>query len=129
MGLSLLLGSILVIDFRLLGYLRQIDVATILRLLPLAVVGFSINLTTGALFFFGDPARYSINIGFQLKMILVILAGLNALWFYLKIEPYLKAWDANGDTPQLAKVIGVTSMATWLGVLVLGRLIPYIGTG
>jgi len=128
-GLSLLLGAIIVVDLRMAGVLQSLNVTAILRLLPLAAIGFTINLVTGTLFFFGDPARYSINIGFQVKMILVLLAGLNALWFYFKIEPFVQAWEPYGDTPRLAKVIGLTSLATWLGVLLLGRLIPYVGTG
>ena len=128
-GLSLLLGAMLVVDLRMAGFIRQMSVAAIPRLLPLAAIGFAINLITGSLFFFGDPARYSVNIGFRIKMILVIVAGLNALWFYLRVEPYLKSWEAHGDTPRIAKVIAVASLGTWLGILLLGRLIPYVGTG
>ncbi len=128
-GLSLLLGSILVIDLRLAGFIRQLSVASTTRLLPLAAIGFSINLITGSLFFIGDPARYSINIGFQIKMMLVVLAGLNALWFYFTIEPDISGWDAHGDTPRLAKIIGIASLVTWLSILLCGRLIPYVGTG
>ena len=128
-GLSMLLGSILIVDLRLAGWLRGIRAASVLRLLPLAAAGFLLNLITGTLFFFGDPARYAINIGFQIKMLLVVLAGLNALWFYFRIEPYIAAWEPHGSTPMHARLVGLSSLATWLGVLLLGRLIPYIGTG
>ena len=128
-GLSLLLGAIAVVDLRMAGLFRSWDPAATKRLLPLAALGFLINLTTGLLFFFGDPARYTINIGFQIKMLLVVLAGLNALWFFLKIEPQVQHWPIGGTPPTAARVIGVASLATWLGVLLLGRLIPYIGTG
>jgi len=128
-GLSLLLGAMLIVDLRLAGFLRQIDIMAIHRLLPLATLGFLLNLVTGTLFFIGDPARYSVNIGFQLKMILVFIAGLNALWFILKINPRVASWDAHGDTPMEAKVVAALSLIAWFGVLLLGRLIPYIGTG
>ena len=111
-GLSLLLGSLIIADLR-----------------PLAFLGFGINLTTGFLFVIGDPARYFANIGFRVKMLLVCLAALNALWFYWKINPVMRTWDAHGDTPALAKTIAILSLGTWTGVLLLGRLIPYIGTG
>ncbi len=78
---------------------------------------------------FGDPARYAANIGFRWKMVLVLIAGLNALWFYWKINPVMRSWEAHGNTPALAKVIAFVSLGVWTGVLLLGRLIPYIGTG
>jgi hypothetical protein len=128
-GLSLLLGSILVVDLRLAGLLRQIDIMSTHRLLPWAVTGFVMNLISGFLFFFGDPGRYSINIGFQIKMVLVLLAGLNVLVFAMKINPVIRNWDPHGDTSGLAKTVAWVSLAAWTCILLLGRLIPYIGTG
>jgi hypothetical protein len=128
-GLSLLLGSMLVVDLRLAGFLRQIDIVSTHRLLPWAIVGFGINLVTGILFFLGDPGRYSINIGFQIKMVLVLIAGVNAIWFFRSINPHIASWDANGDTSVQAKIVAYISLGSWFGVLLLGRLIPYIGTG
>jgi hypothetical protein len=128
-GLSLLLGSMLVVDLRLAGFLRQIDLKSTHRLLPWAVIGFVMNLASGFLFFMGDPGRYSINIGFQIKMVLVLVAGLNVLIFALKVDPLIENWDPHGDTTALAKTVAWVSLLAWTGVLLLGRLIPYIGTG
>lgn len=129
LGLSLLLGSLLVIDLRLAGFFRQINIAATHKLLPWTFIGFGLNLATGTLFVLGDPARYTANIGFRWKMVLVLIAGLNALWFYWKINPVMKSWQPDGDTPALAKIIAFVSLGAWTGVLLLGRLIPYIGTG
>ena len=128
-GLSLLLGSMLIIDVRLAGFVKAMNIMATHRLLPLAGVGFFINLITGMLFFVGDPARYVVNIGFQIKMLLILIAGLNALWFALKISPVIMNWDPYGDTPFLAKLIAYISLISWVGVLLLGRLIPYVGSG
>jgi hypothetical protein len=128
-GLSLLLGSLLVIDLRLAGLFRRINIVATHKLLPWVFIGFGLNLITGVLFFFGDPGRYAINIGFRIKMILVLIAGLNALWFYWKINPVMKTWEPHCDTPAIAKTIAWVSLGTWFGVLILGRLIPYVGTG
>lgn len=128
-GLTLLLGALLIVDLRLAGFLRQIKIETTHRLLPWAIFGFSLNLVTGTLFFFGDPARYAVNIGFQFKMVLILIAGLNALWFYFKLSPVMASWDPHGDTPIGAKVVAYLSLLIWFGVLLLGRLIPYIGSG
>ncbi len=128
-GLALLLGAMIIVDLRLAGYLRQININSVHGLLPWAVIGFVMNLASGFLFFFGDPGRYSINIGFQIKMVLVLLAGLNVLVFALMINPRIRNWDPHGDTSGFAKTVAWVSLATWTGVLLLGRLIPYIGTG
>lgn len=128
-GLSLLLGSLLVIDLRMAGFFRQINIVATHKLLPWVFLGFGLNLVTGVLFFFGDPGRYAINIGFRIKMILVLIAGLNALMFYWKIDPVMKTWAPDCDTPAIAKTIAWVSLGTWFGVLILGRLIPYVGTG
>ena len=128
-GLSLLLGAMLVIDLRLAGFLRNFNMQVTHRLLPFAAIGFFLNLATGLLFFIGDPARYLVNIGFRLKMLLVFIAGFNALWFALKINPHLKSMDPYGDTSKSAKMTAYISLIAWFGVLLLGRLIPYVGTG
>ena len=129
LGLSLLLGSLLIIDLRLAGYFRSIDIQATHRLLPWTFVGFTLNLVTGILFVLGDPARYTANIGFLWKMGLVFVAGANAVWFFRAVNPTIHTWDPHGNTPAVAKVIAFVSLGTWTGVLLLGRLIPYIGTG
>ena len=128
-GLALLLGAIIIVDLRLAGFLRQINIMSVHRLLPWAGIGFAMNLFSGFLFFMGDPGRYPINIGFQFKMVLVLIAGLNVLIYALKINPGIEKWDPNGDTSGLAKSVAWVSLLAWTGVLLLGRLIPYIGTG
>jgi hypothetical protein len=128
-GLSLLLGGLIVVDLRMAGHFRALNPAATHKLLPLVLVGFGLNLTTGVLFFYGDPLRYSVNIGFQIKMVLVTLAGLNALLYYWKIKPVMATCDPHADSPPIAKFVAYVSLSIWTGVLLCGRLIPYVGTG
>lgn len=128
-GLSLLLGGLLVIDLRMAGHFRAFDPSVTHRLLPFVLLGFGINLVTGILFFYGDPMRYVINIGFQIKMGLVVGAGLNAALYYWKVSPIMHGWDRDTVSPPIAKIVAYTSIALWSGVLICGRLIPYVGTG
>jgi len=128
-GLCLLLGGLIVIDLRLLGVNRIIPTMTVHDLLPIVIFGFVLNLVTGVLFFVGDPHRYAPNIAFQLKMVLVVLAGLNALYYQKKIAPEIDGWTEHSEIPMNAKVVGATSLILWFGVLAYGRLIPYVGTG
>ena len=125
MGLSLLIGSLLVVDFRLLGFARNFPVAAVYRFLPLAVAGFGINLVTGTMFFFSDPFSYYSNIAFRLKMLCIILAGLNALYFALTVHRH--AGPAGGQDPGAAiRTVSALSFIFWIGVIILGRFIPYV---
>lgn len=128
-GLTLLLGGLIVIDLRMAGFFRSIDPATTHKLLPAVIFGFSLNLITGILFFYGDPMRYSINTGFQIKMVLVLIAGVNAAVYHFKVDPLLRTMDSTLASPAIAKVVAFTSLGAWTVVLLLGRLIPYVGTG
>lgn len=128
-GLCLLLGAMLIIDTRLIGWFKSVSFDAVHKLLPWVFVGFGMNLVTGSLFLLGDPERYAINIGFQIKMGLIVLCGLNALLFAWKLDGRLAQFEAEGSTSSLAKVVGGGSLLLWFGVLIMGRLIPYVGTG
>lgn len=127
-GLSIMLGALLIIDARLLGMLRTYDAGSVKRLVPLVWVGFCINLASGTMFFVGDPMRYSVNIGFQIKMLLILIAGLNVVVYQLQVRPQLTGWNTV-SVPTIARLVAISSLVTWGGVLLLGRLIPYVGTG
>ena len=128
-GLCLLLGALLVIDLRLLGVNRLLPAISLHSLLPVAYVGFGLNLATGIVFYVGDPHRYTVNIAFQLKVLFLVLAGLNALYYQMKIYPQMVNWNESSAIPTDARVVGMLSLLLWVGVLAGGRLIPYVGTG
>lgn len=129
LGLCLLIGAVLIMDLRLIGFQRAIPLAAVHRLTPIAIVGFAINLVTGLGFLFGDPYLYVINYAFWVKMGLVLLAGINFLFFTFKVEPDLAKLGPNDATPMVAKSVGALSLVFWFGVLAYGRLLPYLGTG
>ena len=80
-GLSMLVGGILVVDLRLLGFIRRVPVRAALAFLPFVIAGFLINLATGIVFFSADPMMYWPNPAFKLTMLMILLAGVNALVF------------------------------------------------
>lgn len=125
-GLSLLFGALLAIDLRVIGVANFIPMRPVMWLIPVALVGFTINLITGIFFIAGDPFRYFFNLSFQWKMGLIFLAGINALWFWFGEHAKLVQL-ADGQQAEFgAKVIAAISLALWVGVIVLGRLIPYL---
>ena len=124
-GLSLLIGVILLIDLRMLGVMKDVAFPALHRLLPWAILGFGTNLVTGMLFFVASPEQYDRNVAFVWKVILVMLAGANALYFTLFDEAWvLKPGD---DAPFTAKAVAVSAIALWLGVLYFGSMLPFLG--
>ncbi len=125
-GLSIMFGALLVIDLRVIGVTKVIPMHGALKLIPLAIIGFAINLITGIGFYMGDPFRYTGNLAFQWKMALIIIAGINALWFWFGEHAKLSKLADGMDADFPAKVIAALSLGIWVLVIILGRLIPYL---
>ena len=125
-GLSLLFGSLLLVDLRAMGFFKALPLVAVHRLVPLAILGFAINLVTGVLFVAFDPPTYFGNTAFLWKMGLVGLAGVNALAFEFVVFRPLAAGNAAIEQGLLIKLLAALSLLLWSGVLVLGRLIPFV---
>jgi hypothetical protein len=124
-GMSLLIGIVAAIDLRVLGVARAIPLARLHRLLPLAFIGFGINAVTGVFFFCHDPWVYAFNPAFRIKMLLILLSGLNALWFRLGVFLDLESWGPGIEASRLAKVISAVSLTFWAAVITAGRYIAF----
>lgn len=123
-GLTLLFGSIAAWDLRLLGVAKSIPVAEFHRLVPFAVVGFVINAASGSLFLMTAPNQYIYNPSFHIKMLCVLLAGVNVIVFYLAI--FRPLTDGRGARRRLAgSVSGAVSLVLWIIVIVCGRMITF----
>ena len=124
-GLSLLLGVVLLVDLRVLGLMRGVSFQSLHRLLPWAAIGFGVNIGTGMLFFVGIPGQYTKNPAFYWKIGLAMLAGLNAVYFTVLDEPW--SLGPKEDAPLTAKIAAGSAMLLWLGVLYFGSMLPFIG--
>ncbi|MDY6949139.1 MAG: DUF6644 family protein [Pseudomonadota bacterium] len=126
-GLILLMGSLLVVDLRLMGVGAEAPLEAVTRFIPWSMLGFIVNLVSGVMFFASDPQNYYYNTAFRLKMLAVLLAGLNLIWFKRSVYPVIAASRGmNVELPASAAVIGGASLFLWLSVIVFGRLIPYL---
>lgn len=125
--LALFLGMIALLDLRLLGVgLRGVPVSEVAgRLLPIAFTGFAIMAVSGGLLFYSGPLRAYSNIFFRVKMIMIVLAGVNALLFHITIYRRVAVWDADPVPPLRAKVAGFLSLLLWCGVVISGRMQAY----
>jgi hypothetical protein len=125
-GLSLLIGSLVIIDLRALGFFKQMPLIELHRLVPVALLGFAINAITGFLFVCFDPATYFGNIAFLVKMALIPIAGINALVFEFAVFRPLKSGVVGVERGAVIKVTSALSLLLWAGVLIGGRLIPFV---
>jgi hypothetical protein len=124
----MLFGSLLIVDLRLIGFAGNLSFQSFAKLIRLTVIGFGINLTTGVIFLFGDPERYFINIAFKIKMLLILVALVNALYvpFRLKKIPNNPFQTGNSSIPIDIKLVACMSLLLWTSVIILGRFIPYV---
>ena len=128
MGMALLIGAIGLLDARMLGLFKGLPIGALERLVPWGVLGFVINLVTGFVFFAGAPSQYTNNIAFGLKMLFVLLAGVNvSLFYFTGLSRRVDRLGAGEDAPMAAKLIAGASLFLWFGVLYWGRMLPFIG--
>jgi hypothetical protein len=126
-GLALIIGIVGFFDLRLIGFFRRISVSAARELMPVAIAGFALNLTSGLIFLIGHPEQYAHNIAWWYKVGSLALAGLNAAIFETWVDARTVHLGPGEDTPVSAKAIGVVSILAWFSVLVWGRMLPFVG--
>ena len=127
-GLAALFGTVGMLDLRVLGMGKGLPFAPLHKLVPWGVGGFVINVLTGICFFAGDPFQYIHNIAFQLKMLFVLLAGINMGIFYVTgMFRHAEGLGPGQDAPFGAKIVAGTSLFLWIGVMYFGRMLPFLG--
>ena len=125
MGLAILFGMVLLIDLRILGFLKGISFESIHKLLPYAVAAYAVNLATGMTFFIAAYDQYTGNPVFLWKVGLLLLAVANLAYFTVFDDSWvLKAGD---EAPGYTKFAAVTALILWIGVMYAGRMLPFIG--
>ena len=125
--LCLFVGMAVMLDLRLLGLtLRRVPVSDVLgRLGPWMGAGFAVMILTGSLLFYAIPVRSYQNIFFRIKMIMLVLAGVNAWVFQMTVHRRVATWDLDATPPRAAKVAGALSLVLWAIIIVSGRMIAY----
>ena len=125
LGMSLMFGVLMIVNLRLIGFLRGMSFASVHRLLPFGLMGFGVNFITGMFFFVAASEQYTQNVSFHWKVVLLMLAGAN----YLVLTVYDEAWSlpASADAPLSGKLLGASALVLSIGVMYFGRMLPFIG--
>jgi len=124
-GLAMLVGVMMVIDLRLLGRLQSIELKALERLTKLAWYGFWINAVSGVAIFFAEANKMYFHIMFRWKIFLIFV-GVIALVIMQRtvLRPIAKSGI---PITMNAKLQAAFSLAVWVAVIIVGRLIAYIG--
>jgi hypothetical protein len=127
LSISLLFGTIAVLDLRMLGLvLRPLPVTRVARnVLPLTWCGFVVSLVSGFLLFWAEAAKNYPNPAFRAKMLLLLLAGLNPLIFHTGVYRRVQQWEALELSPWRARSAAIASLTLWSGIIIAGRAIAY----
>lgn len=123
LGIALLLGPIILVDVRLLGGLRGLDLDAIVILRRTAKVGVGLLLITGVLLFSSKPAEYLANPAMQLKLLVIGTGLANALAFEGRAR---HAGLSAAMSDKAARLMGAASITAWLLALLLGRWIAFV---
>jgi hypothetical protein len=126
-AITLVVGSIAVADLRLLGLAwKSRSVTDVLHdVLPMTWIAYGVALICGSLLFISQATKYIDNSAFQIKMLLMLLAGANMLAFELITFRSVSKWDRGVPVPLAGQLAGAVSLVCWLGILVFGRQIGW----
>lgn len=127
LALAWFVGSAIALDLRLLGVTSTAIPARAYtaRLLPWTRAGFAVMVITGGLLFTATPVTYYESLFFRIKVLLLLVAGVNVWYFHGRTESGLAAWDVGSRPPRAARVAAMVSLGSWAGVVVAGRLVAY----
>jgi len=123
-ALCLFVGLAVVLDLRLTGLsFTSVPVSQIARrILPWTTFGFVLMVLSGILLFYAIPVRSYQNIFFRVKLLLLVVAGLNAWVFHPR---GIQSWDKDPIPPRSARFAGYASLVLWMTIIFCGRMIAY----
>ena len=125
--IAIFFGTLFFVDLRLTGYgFKNLSISQMnAKILPLTIIGFTLMITTGLLLFYALPIRNYHNLFFRIKLVLMLLAGLNAWYFHITMNKQSMVWDKKSLIPFSMKLSASASLFLWGLVIISGRMIAY----
>jgi len=127
LGIAISAGAIFWFDLRAMGLnMRDMRISEVYRQINNWMVGgFILMFVTGALLFWARAADSYSNVYFRIKLVGLLLAGGNAMYFNLKTKRGIGGWDTAGMPPPNVRMAGLASIVLWGLVIASGRLMAY----
>jgi len=127
LGFVMVVGAGFYFDLRLLGFGRGLPVSGLAdHLLFWARRAFPVILVSGFMMFTAHATEMAENPAFQLKLVLILAAVLNATAFHRWPFRGVARWDAGVTSPAAAKAAAALSLVLWTGAIICGRLLAYL---
>jgi hypothetical protein len=127
LALPLSVGMILIVDLRLLGLAFRSGPASriMTEVLRWSTPGFAVVFITGGLLFMAHAGEAYGNAFFRVKLLLLVLLGINAAVYQTIFYPKMAQWDVTSRTPVGAKLCAGLSLIAWISVIICGRTMAY----
>jgi len=118
-GMATVMGVVVALNFRVLGYAKDISILAFDKLFVIGWVGFIINLVSGLILFCGSASVYVFQSSFQLKIAFIVGGG-------ILMKVVMNAVRADKAESTL-KMLSAACIACWFAGVITGRLMAYPG--
>jgi hypothetical protein len=127
LALTVVIGSIAIVDLRLIGLTSRDRsvVQTTASVLPVTWTAFTFAVITGGLLFASNATTYAHNLYFQVKIALIAMAGINMAAYHLFLNRGADSWHTPQLTPFRARLVGGLSLCLWIAIAAFGRWIGF----
>ena len=123
-GMAVLVGVSWVLDFRLLGIIRNVPLSSFRWVFTVVAIGLIVNLTTGVMLFFKNATVWGTSGPFFIKMALVIASAATLLPLRAHV---LGAAPGQTEVSRNARLLAIASIVAWTGAVTMGRMLAYLG--
>lgn len=127
-SITLMLGAILMLDLRVLGLAANSYAVNRMsrELVPWSAAAFLVATLTGTAMFITRASAHVLNPAFQIKMLLILVAGINIAIFHFRIFRTIQQWDVAAMAPASARLVASASLLLWCGVMLAGRWVGHV---
>ncbi|HEX3484102.1 MAG TPA: DUF6644 family protein [Micropepsaceae bacterium] len=128
LSVAVIMISVCVLNFHMLGIgTRQQTFAQLAgQLIPWTWGALIALFLTGALQTIAEPSRELLNIGFRVKMVMLLITVGITLFYQITLKKDPKYWDVSPQRRQTGRILATFSLFLWVGIAAAGRLIAYL---
>jgi hypothetical protein len=124
-GLALAVGIRTIIDMSILGTFPEIRPVMLRKLFPIVWIALALNMISGLMLFISQATLLVNNLPFLTKISLIILQVILTSYVFQNIN--IHSHDLKHRSPIRIRLLAMGSLVLWLGIIIAGRLIAYVG--